>query len=111
VACANDINLLGNKTGAIKRTTKTVIDNSNEVGLDAHIVKTKYMLLTRRRNAGQNRHIKIINRSFENVSQFRYLGIRVTNQNLILKEIKRRMNSVMLAAAQSRMFYLPVCCL
>jgi hypothetical protein len=33
------------------------------------------------------------NRSFENVSQFKYLGMAVTNQNLIQEEIKRRPNS------------------
>jgi hypothetical protein len=44
-------------------------------------------------NADQNRDIKIGNRSFENVSQFQYLGMRVTNQNLIQEEIYRRLNS------------------
>jgi hypothetical protein len=51
--------------------------------------KTKYMLLSRHKNVGQNRDIKIANRSFENVSQFKYLGMTVTNQNLIQEEIKR----------------------
>jgi hypothetical protein len=36
---------------------------------------------------------KIGNRSFENVSQFKYLGMTVTNQNLIEEEVKRRLNS------------------
>jgi hypothetical protein len=41
----------------------------------------------------QTREIKIGNRSFENVSQFKYLGTTVTNQNLIQEEIKRKLNS------------------
>jgi hypothetical protein len=51
------------------------------------------MLLSRHQNVGQNRDIKIANRSFENVSQFKYLGTTLTNQNLIEEEIKRRLNS------------------
>jgi hypothetical protein len=51
------------------------------------------MLLSRHQNACQNRDIKIANRSFEYVSQFRYLGTTVTNQNLIQEKIKRRLNS------------------
>jgi hypothetical protein len=50
------------------------------------------MLLSRHQNAGQNLDIKIANRSFENVSQFRYLETTVINQNLIHEEIKRRLN-------------------
>jgi hypothetical protein len=49
---------------------------------------TKYMLMTRHQNAGQNHNIKIANRSFENMAQFKYLGTTVTNQNLIQEEIK-----------------------
>jgi hypothetical protein len=51
------------------------------------------MLLSRHQNAGQNHNIKVANRSFETVAQFKYLGMTVTNQNLILVEIKRRLNS------------------
>jgi hypothetical protein len=39
--------------------------------------------------AGHNQDIKIGNRSFENVSQFQYLRMTVTNQNLIQEKIKR----------------------
>jgi hypothetical protein len=51
------------------------------------------MLLPHHHNTGQNHDIKIANRSFENVAQFRYFGTTVTNQNLIHEEIKRGSNS------------------
>jgi hypothetical protein len=50
------------------------------------------MLVSWDQNAGQNHKIKIGNRSFENVLQFRYLGTTVTNQNLIQEDIKRGLN-------------------
>jgi hypothetical protein len=50
------------------------------------------MLLSRHQKAGQHWDIKIENRSFENVSQFNYLGMTETNQNLIQEEIKKRLN-------------------
>jgi hypothetical protein len=49
--------------------------------------------MSHHQNAGQIQDIKIANRPFENVSEFKYLGITVTNQNLIQEEIKRRLNS------------------
>jgi hypothetical protein len=51
------------------------------------------MLVSWDQNAGKTWEIKIGNRSFENASQFKYLGMTVTNQNLIQEEIKRRLNS------------------
>jgi hypothetical protein len=51
------------------------------------------MLVSSDQNADQNRDITIGNRSFENVSQFKYLGTTVTNQNLIKEEIKMILNS------------------
>jgi hypothetical protein len=77
----------------IKKNTETLIGVSKEVVLEINVEKTKYMLLSRNQNAGQDRDIEITNRWFENVSQFKYLGMTVTNQNLIQEEIKRRLNS------------------
>jgi hypothetical protein len=51
----------------------TLIDASKEVGLEVNIEKTKYMLVSRDQNAGQNWDIKIGIRSFENLSQLKYL--------------------------------------
>jgi hypothetical protein len=77
----------------IKKNTETLTDASKEVGLEINVEKTKYRLLSHHQNVGQNLVIKLGNRSFENVSQFKYLGMRVTNKNLIQEEIKRRVNS------------------
>jgi hypothetical protein len=38
------------------------------------------MLLSRHQNAGQNFGLMIANRSFENVTQFKYLGTAVTSK-------------------------------
>jgi hypothetical protein len=77
------VNLLGDNIDTVKKNTESLIDASKEVGLEINVDKTKYMLLSLRQNVGQNRYIKIANRSFENVPQFKYLGTTVTNQNLI----------------------------
>jgi hypothetical protein len=37
--------------------------------------------------------MKLANRCFENVAQFKYLGMTVANQNFIQEEIERRLNS------------------
>jgi hypothetical protein len=57
------------------------------------IEKTKCTVLSCHQNAGQNHNIKTANKSFDHVKQFKYLGITVTNQNLIHEEIKRQLNS------------------
>jgi hypothetical protein len=83
------VNLLGDNIDTIQKSTETLINSSKEVGLEINKEKTEYMLLSRHQNAGQNRDIKIANRTFENVSQFKYFGTTVTNENLIQEEIKR----------------------
>jgi hypothetical protein len=93
LAYADDVNRLGDNIDTIKKNTESLIDASKEIGLEINVEKTKYMLLSHHQNVDQNRDIKIANRSFENVSQFRYLGTTVTNQNLIQGDIKRRLNS------------------
>jgi hypothetical protein len=78
LAYADDVNLLGDNIDAINKNIETLIDASKEVDLEVNVEKTKYMLVSRDQNAGQTREIKIGNRSFENVSQFKYLGTTVT---------------------------------
>jgi hypothetical protein len=90
---ADDVNLLGNNVDTIKKNIETLIYASKEVGLEIHVEKTKYVLLSRHQNVGQNENIKTANRSFENVSHFKYWGTTVSIQNLIQKKKKFRFNS------------------
>jgi hypothetical protein len=76
---ADNVNLLGDNIGTIKKNMETLIDASKEVGLEVNAEETKYMLLPRHQNAGQNHDIKVADRCFQNVAQFRYLGATVTN--------------------------------
>jgi hypothetical protein len=62
---ADDVNLLGDYVNIIKKSTETLIDAGKEVDLEVNAGKTKYTLLSRHQNAGQNQDIKIGNRCFE----------------------------------------------
>jgi hypothetical protein len=49
-----------------------------------------YTLMSRCKKAGQKRSIKIGNRSFEDVTKFKYLETTLTEQNWMNEEIKER---------------------
>jgi hypothetical protein len=71
LAYADDVNLQGDNIDTIKKNTETLIDASKEVGLEINVEKAKYLLLSRHQNVGQNRDIRIANRSFDSVSQIK----------------------------------------
>jgi hypothetical protein len=72
LAYADDVNLLDDNIDDIKKNAETLIDATKEVDLEINVEKTKYMMLSHHQNAGQNRDVKIANRSFENVSKLKY---------------------------------------
>jgi hypothetical protein len=49
--------------------------------------------MSRSQKIGQKHSIKVANRSFEDVAEFKYLGITLTDQNCMHEENKSRLNS------------------
>jgi hypothetical protein len=76
---ADDVNILGGSVHAIKKNTEALLVASKEIGLEVKAEKSKYMVMPRIQNAGQNHNIKICKKSFERVEQFKYLGTTPTN--------------------------------
>ena len=67
--------------------THAIVIARKEIGLEVNAEKTKYMVMSRDQNSGQNGYIQIGNTSFETVEQFKYLGTTLKNQNSIHEEI------------------------
>jgi predicted SPOUT superfamily RNA methylase MTH1 len=67
-----DVNILGGSIHTIRKNTEALVITSEEINLEVNAEKTKYMVMSRDRNAGQNGYIQIGNKSFETVEQFKY---------------------------------------
>jgi hypothetical protein len=90
---ADDVNLLSDSINTMKENTETLLEGSRDIGLEINAEKTKYMIMSRHQNSGQNQTIRIANESFEKVAKFKNLGTTLTHQNDIHDEIKSRLNS------------------
>jgi hypothetical protein len=62
---ADDVNISGGSVHAVKKNTEALVVASKEVGLKVNAEKTKYMVMSRNQNAGQNHNIKLDNKSFD----------------------------------------------
>jgi hypothetical protein len=71
---ADDVNILGGSAHTVKENAEGLIVARKENGLEVSADKTKYMVMSRDQNAGQNHNIKIDSSSFEMVEEFKYLG-------------------------------------
>jgi hypothetical protein len=66
-----------------KRNAESLSEPNREVGLELKAEKSKYTVVSRRQNAGQNQNLLVPNKSFKNVTEVKNLGTKATNQNFI----------------------------
>ena len=92
LAYADVVSILGESIHTLKENAEALVAATRETGLGVSVDKTKYMVMSRYQNAGQNHSVRIDNSTFERIEGFKYLGTTLTNQNCIAEEIKSRLS-------------------
>jgi hypothetical protein len=88
---ADDVNILGGSVQTVKENAEALVVATKVIGLEVNAYKTKYMVMSRDRNAGRDDRVKIDNSSIERVEEFKYLETMLKDQNSIQEEIKNRL--------------------
>jgi hypothetical protein len=81
LAYADDVKIMGENIRTRNKNTEALLDASEEVGLQLNPEKTKYILMSCRQKIRQKHSIMIVNRIFENVAKFKYMGTTLTDEN------------------------------
>ena len=83
LAYVDDVNILGGSVQTVKENAEALVVATKEIGLEVNADKTKYMVMSRDRNAGRGHCVKIDNSSIERVEKFKYLVTTLTDQKSI----------------------------
>ena len=59
LAYADDVNILGGRVHTLKENAEALVADTREIGLEVIADKTKYMIMSRDQNAGQNHSVRI----------------------------------------------------
>jgi hypothetical protein len=68
----------------IQKYPEALPDASKEAGLELNTEKTTYMFMSHHQNERQIPNLLTANKSFVNVTKFKYLGTTSANENYIL---------------------------
>jgi len=66
LAYADDVNVLGGGIHSLKEA-EALVAATREIGLEVSADKTKYMVMSRDQNAGQNHSVRMDNSTFERI--------------------------------------------
>jgi hypothetical protein len=86
---ADDIDIIGRTTRAVKEAFVNLESATKEMGLAINESKTKYMEATN--NPTNTQYLSVKEYKFEKVTQFKYLGTLVTSDNNLTVEINHRL--------------------
>jgi hypothetical protein len=85
-----------------------LLEACKEVYLQANIEKTKYMVISRHQNSGQNHNLLTASKSSENVKKLKYLGKISTIKIAFKKKLRADEIQGMSANIQIRIVGFPV---
>jgi hypothetical protein len=88
LAYADDIVILGRSEGNIKRTLEEMAATTLQIGLQMNDIKTKYVI--NRYYGNKVKEIELMEKKYEKVESFKYLGSVMTSLNDIKMEIKSK---------------------
>ncbi|KAI5737941.1 hypothetical protein M8J77_000982 [Diaphorina citri] len=92
LAYADDIAMLGNNLEEIEECLKVLEKKAEKVGLKMNTDKTKFMHVSKIRSMTSTT-VTINNHRFERVTDFKYLGANINENNRIEPEVNNRMNN------------------
>ena len=71
LSAISDANIFGGSAHTVKENAEALLVATKEIGLEVNADKTKYMVMSRERNAGRCHSVKNDNSSIERVEEFK----------------------------------------